>query len=32
LHGAVALIQAYVWMLLAFIYLAEATAHEESPD
>ena len=32
LHGAVAMIQAYVWMLLAFIYLAEATAHEESPD
>ena len=32
LHFGVAMIQAYVWMLLAFIYLAEATAHEELPD
>ena len=30
LHFGVAMIQAYVWMLLAFIYLAEATAHEEA--
>jgi F-type H+-transporting ATPase subunit a len=29
LHAGVALIQSYVWMLLAFIYLAEATAHSE---
>lgn len=28
LHFGVAMIQAYVWMLLAFIYVAEATAHE----
>jgi F-type H+-transporting ATPase subunit a len=32
LHAGVALIQSYVWMLLAFIYLAEATSHEELPD
>ena len=32
LHFGVAMIQAYVWMLLAFIYLAEATAHEELPE
>jgi F-type H+-transporting ATPase subunit a len=32
LHFGVAMIQAYVWMLLAFIYLAEATSHEELPD
>jgi F-type H+-transporting ATPase subunit a len=28
LHAFVSLIQAYVFMLLAMIYLAEATAHE----
>jgi F-type H+-transporting ATPase subunit a len=32
LHGAVALIQAYVWMLLALIYLAGAMEHEEAVD
>jgi F-type H+-transporting ATPase subunit a len=32
LHFGVAMIQAYVWMLLAFIYLAEATAHDELPN
>jgi F-type H+-transporting ATPase subunit a len=32
LHAGVAMIQSYVWMLLAFIYLAEATSHEELPD
>jgi F-type H+-transporting ATPase subunit a len=30
LHLGVALIQAYVFMLLTMIYLAEATAHAES--
>ncbi len=30
LHFGVALIQAYVFMLLAFIYLAVATSHEEA--
>jgi F-type H+-transporting ATPase subunit a len=29
LHFGVALIQAYVWMLLALIYLSQAIAHEE---
>jgi F-type H+-transporting ATPase subunit a len=32
LHFGVALIQAYVWMLLAFIYLAEAISHQEEPE
>ena len=32
LHFGVALIQAYVFMLLATIYLAEAQSHAEDPD
>jgi F-type H+-transporting ATPase subunit a len=32
LHFGVAMIQAYVWMLLAFIYVAQAIAHEEEDD
>lgn len=32
LHFGVAMIQAYVWMLLAFIYVAGAIAHDEVPD
>ena len=32
LHAAVAMIQAYVWMLLALIYVAGAIAHEEETD
>ena len=31
LHFGVALIQAYVWMLLALIYLSQAITHEEEP-
>jgi F-type H+-transporting ATPase subunit a len=32
LHAAVAMIQAYVWMLLALIYVAGAVSHDEAPD
>jgi F-type H+-transporting ATPase subunit a len=32
LHFGVALIQSYVWMLLAFIYLAEAIAHHDDHE
>ncbi len=32
LHFGVAIIQAYVWMLLALIYLSQAVSHEEEPD
>ncbi len=32
LHAAVAMIQAYVWMLLALIYVAGAVSHDEQPD
>ncbi len=32
LHFGVAMIQAYVWMLLALIYVAGAIAHDEEPD
>jgi F-type H+-transporting ATPase subunit a len=32
LHAAVAMIQAYVWMLLALIYVAGAISHDEAPD